>query len=188
MILESDRHLPSIVALVAGSPVTGSWWRHPKGRAIWAVLNEVISRPDIVPTKLVSGKVTLVSRVLWPDLVAVGTSLEDWQTVALTRKGRALLKLVEERGEITSTEAKETLGGPAGKAVLELERRLLIESEQFHTSKGFHAKKLQSWRNWSRNARLPSKVPSASLAKAKFERILSGLNRKYGGDGKLPWE
>ena len=188
ILLESDRNLPNVVSLVVGRPVIGSWWGHPKGRVIWAVMNELISRPDIVPTKLVSGKVTLVAQVLWPDLVAVGASLEDWQTRGLSKKEMTLLRLVEEKGEITSIEAKDRLGSTTGKAVLELERKLLIESEQFHTSKGFHAKRLRSWKRWSRKVKLSPELPSASLAKENFERILGGLNRKYGGHGGLPWE
>jgi hypothetical protein len=31
ILLETDPKLPSAAALVAGSPISGSWWLHPKG-------------------------------------------------------------------------------------------------------------------------------------------------------------
>ncbi|MDA2934727.1 hypothetical protein MYX82_10350, partial [Acidobacteria bacterium AH-259-D05] len=34
LLLESDAILPSVSALVAGAPVRGSWWGHPRGDAI----------------------------------------------------------------------------------------------------------------------------------------------------------
>ena len=33
LLLVTDARLPSLVALVAGAPVRGSWWSHPRGKA-----------------------------------------------------------------------------------------------------------------------------------------------------------
>jgi hypothetical protein len=60
---------PSLAEAIAGGPIRGSWWGHPKGREIFRVAGAVSESPDIVVCKLVSGKVTYVHRRLWPALV-----------------------------------------------------------------------------------------------------------------------
>lgn len=72
MLLESARGpLPNVAELVAGEPIHGSWWGHPAGHAIFAALNALAESPDVVRTRLVNGKVTLVHRRLWPALARV---------------------------------------------------------------------------------------------------------------------
>ena len=69
MLLESARGpLPNIAEMVAGEPIRGSWWAHPSSHAIFAALNIVADSPDVVRTRLVNGKVSLVHRRLWPAL------------------------------------------------------------------------------------------------------------------------
>jgi len=65
LLLMSDPALPSIVALVAGAPVRGSWWGHPQGRTIYTLANRLIDHPDVLLLKLVAGKDTFVHRSLW---------------------------------------------------------------------------------------------------------------------------
>jgi hypothetical protein len=72
VVLQSARGpVPNLAERVAGAPIRGSWWGHPAGREIYAVLNRVRSSPDVIATRLVDGKVTLVHRRLWPALVRV---------------------------------------------------------------------------------------------------------------------
>jgi len=72
MLLQSAKGpLPNVAELVAGEPIKGSWWGHPAGGAIFAALNVLAESPDVVRTRLVKGKVTLVHRRLWPALVRV---------------------------------------------------------------------------------------------------------------------
>jgi hypothetical protein len=72
MLLQSARGpLPNVAALVAGEPITGSWWGHPKGHEIFNELEALDDSPDVVRMRLVNGKVTLVHRRLWPALVRV---------------------------------------------------------------------------------------------------------------------
>lgn len=61
--------VPSLAEAVAGAPVKGSWWGHPKGREIFAVLEAVADSPEILICRLVAGKITFVHRRLWPALV-----------------------------------------------------------------------------------------------------------------------
>lgn len=61
--------LPRLAEAIAGAPFKGSWWSHPKGREIFAILQQLEDSPDILVCRLVSGHVTLVHRRLWPALV-----------------------------------------------------------------------------------------------------------------------
>ena len=61
--------LPNLAEYVAGEPIRGSWWGHPSGHAIFAVLNQVRDSPDVVACRLFEGKVTLVHKCMWPALV-----------------------------------------------------------------------------------------------------------------------
>jgi hypothetical protein len=73
IVLSSARHasVPSLAAAIAGEPIRGSWWGHPRAQEIFRALNVVSDHPDVVVTKLVDGKVTLVHRRLWPALATL---------------------------------------------------------------------------------------------------------------------
>jgi hypothetical protein len=47
-----------------------SWWSHSKGKEIFRAL-DALPEDQVVSTKLVGGKVTLIHRRLWPELLAV---------------------------------------------------------------------------------------------------------------------
>jgi hypothetical protein len=64
--------VPSVAEAVAGEPIIGSWWAHPKGKAIFAALSEIDDSPDVRCFKLVDGKVTFAHRKVWPALVRLG--------------------------------------------------------------------------------------------------------------------
>ena len=76
LLLQQDKVLPNVVALVTGETLSGSWWQHPQARAIFQSLGELADHPDVLLTKLVSGKVTLVHRRLWPAVLAVAIARE----------------------------------------------------------------------------------------------------------------
>jgi len=61
--------VPSLAAAIAGAPIRGSWWSHPKGHEIFRALREVQDSTDVLVCRLVAGKVTFVHRDLWPALV-----------------------------------------------------------------------------------------------------------------------
>ena len=69
VVLASARGpVPSVAEEVAGEPIVGSWWAHPKGKAIFAALSEIDDSVDVRCFKLVDGKVTFVHRRVWPAL------------------------------------------------------------------------------------------------------------------------
>jgi hypothetical protein len=53
---------------VAGEPIIGSWWAHPKGKAIFGALSEIDDSHDVRCFKLIDGKITFVHKKLWPAL------------------------------------------------------------------------------------------------------------------------
>jgi hypothetical protein len=73
LVLQSAHHaeLPTLTAAIVGERIRGSWWAHPESRAIFRVLCAVYESPDIVATRLVDGKVTLIHRRLWGALAAL---------------------------------------------------------------------------------------------------------------------
>src|SRR4249919_3768352 len=84
MLLQSARGpLPNVADLVAGEPISGSWWGHPQGHAIFAALQSLDDSPDVVRLRLVNGKVTLVHRRLWPALVRAADRFSPRQLAAL---------------------------------------------------------------------------------------------------------
>ena len=72
VVLESGRGpVVSLADAVAGGPILGSWWGHPKGREIFALTRVVRDSKDICVCRVVGGKITYVHRRLWPALARV---------------------------------------------------------------------------------------------------------------------
>jgi len=84
VLLQSARGPTSSLAeLVAGSPIRGSWWGHPRSHQIFDAINRARDSRAIVATRLVNGKVTLVHRRLWPALVRLADRFDDGALDAL---------------------------------------------------------------------------------------------------------
>lgn len=69
VLVSAKGPLPRLTEVIAGEPIKGSWWGHPKGHQIFAILEAVTDSEDVLVCRLVNGKVTLVHRRLWPALV-----------------------------------------------------------------------------------------------------------------------
>jgi hypothetical protein len=176
LLLLTDARLPSLVALVAGGPVKGSWWGHPAGGAVFTAASELDDHPDVDAARLVSGKVTFVHRRLWPALLSAAGAREAWQTRGLDAAARRLLARVDDEGELRA-------GGAAGRA---LEQRLLVHAASVHTETGAHAKVLESWPRWARRRRARA-LRSAEEARGRLEDAVAALVAGTGGRGALPW-
>src|SRR2546428_3746312 len=61
--------VPSLAEVIAGEPVRGSWWSHPKSHEIFAVTRAIRDSDEVLVCRLIKGKVTFVHRRLWPALV-----------------------------------------------------------------------------------------------------------------------
>lgn len=190
LLLESDRRLPSVSAIVAGEAVKGSWWGHARAHAIYEAAQQLASCPDVVATKLISGKVTYVHCRLWSPLVAVGTSMEPWQLQGLSDEARLLLDLISSKGQVQTNKVGPSIPMTAstlGKAARELEKKIIVHSEEIHTESGAHAKILQTWQRWARHVGLSRRKMDTEEAKKVFYEIVEVLNARFAAKGKLPW-
>ena len=188
LLLESDPRLPSVVSLVAGKPIAGSWWGHPSGGAIYREVRKLADRSDVVLLKLLNGKVTFVLDTLWAHVYAVGTCGEPWQMTGLHLPSQRLLRLVRRNGLIRTDDPRSRLAaGPrVSSAALDLERSLLVLGAQVHTESGRHAKSLESWLHWARRKKLASRL-SATRAKAELAELVGRLNAEFKGKARVPW-
>lgn len=129
----------SFVFAVVGGPVKGSWWGHPRGKEIFNLACSLAA--ESVSVKLVSGKETLVHRSVFPALARVVTD-ESWRApriASLSKDAKKLLAQVEKTGSVH---------GAAAKPRLELQRALLVHTDEEHTEKGHHASVLVPWSRW----------------------------------------
>jgi hypothetical protein len=71
VLVSAQGPVPRLTEAIAGEPIKGSWWGHPKGHQIFAILEALSASENILVCRLVDGKVTLVHRRLWPALFRV---------------------------------------------------------------------------------------------------------------------
>lgn len=70
VVLESAAGpVPSLAEVVAGAPIRGNWWAHPRSHEIFAATRAVRDSDDVLVCRLVDGKITYVHRRLWAPLV-----------------------------------------------------------------------------------------------------------------------
>jgi hypothetical protein len=180
ILLVTDPALPSVTGIVAGEAVTGSWWTHPRSQEMYAVLSSLEAEQGVLVVKLIEGKQTLVHRKLWPQLLALATSREGWQTDGLSARARALLEKVEKYGAIRLDQLGRGFDRKAlSRAARELEERLLVHGDQAHTERGTHQKFLSSWGEVGRKLHVRFAGVDVSGARAAFEARTKG---------KLPWQ
>ncbi len=75
-MLESARGpVPNVAQFIAGEPISGSWWGHRAGKEIYAILEIVEDSDDVVRTRLIDHKVTLLHARVWPSIVRVSDLL-----------------------------------------------------------------------------------------------------------------
>jgi hypothetical protein len=80
IVLQAARGpVPSLAEEIAGGPIRGSWWAHPKGHEIFRVADAVSESDEVLVCKLVDGKVTYVHRRLWPALVKLAARFRKTQ-------------------------------------------------------------------------------------------------------------
>ncbi len=180
ILLVTDPVLPSVTGIVAGEPVSGSWWSHPRAHEMYAVITSLEEDKGVLHVKLISKKETFVHRSLWPQLFAVATSREDWQTTGLAARARALLEKVESYGALRLDELGRGFDRQAlSRAARELEERLLVHGDQVHTEKGAHAKLLSSWTERAKSLSVSFAGINVPAARAAFEART---------EGRLPWQ
>jgi hypothetical protein len=74
VVLQAARgSVPSLAEQIAGGPIRGSWWSHPKGKEIYRILEAVSDSSEVLVCRLVDGKITYVHRRLWPALIKLAS-------------------------------------------------------------------------------------------------------------------
>ncbi|MCI4347932.1 MAG: hypothetical protein L3J97_04860 [Thermoplasmata archaeon] len=186
----TDTTAPSLVAIVAGAPVAGSWWGHPAGQAIYQVGETLDSDPEVLVVRLWRGKLTLVHRRLWPALFRVGRARAPWQMAGLDEVARGLLDLIDRVNVVRSDQLPEDFqAGYLGfrPALRDLEQRLLVLTRSVHTRSGAHALEAESWSAWRKKATTPIYPGSVASARLLLEQAAQRLTPGVESRRSLPW-
>ncbi len=186
----TDPKAPSLVSIVVGSPVAGSWWGHPAGQLIYRVGDALEDDPDLMVVRLWRGKQTLVHRRMWPALARVGTARSGWQTDGLGVVPRRLLSVIDREGQIRSDRLPVDFApGVQGfrPALRELERRLLVLTRPVHTTPGAHALEAESWNSWTSRVGVARFTGSERSAQRVIEAAARRLTPGVPPGALVPW-
>ena len=173
LLLQQDKRLPSVVGLIVGGPLATSWWSHDKAHRIFRCLGQLIDHADVLPTRLLGGKVTYLHRRLWPALLSVATAAEAWQRQGLSPQARRLLQRIAAGEELRAT----------GKPAKELQERLLVHADEVHTEAGRHEVLLRPWSVVAKMNGL-SRRPDAAEGRRLLEEAAVAIGAKA---RSLPW-
>jgi hypothetical protein len=93
IVVESARGpVRSLAEAIAGGPIRGRWWSHPRSHQVFAITRSVRESDQVLVCRLVNGKITFVHRRLWPALVRAADRLESARLAQVreihTRSGR----------------------------------------------------------------------------------------------------
>lgn len=178
LLLQAGSEFPSVANIVAGEPIRGSWWAHPKANLIYWVCQDLDADARVTEARLLGGKVTHVWHTIWPEVTAVAMARDAWQTRGIDRHARGLVERVD--GADVRTDGLRWRGArKLGDVCRLLERRLLVKAVEIHTESGRHAKVLTSWpRWWAAHGGGP--LPAGSTARVRLESRVDDLRL-------LPW-
>lgn len=179
LLFLSDPKRKSAIQILTGAPPRGSWWSHPEASKLYRILQGVESNPDLLSTKLLSGKVTFVHRSLWPALLAVVTAREPWQVTGLSPGAAQWLATLDARPPGAE------VAQPSRTVVKEVEARLLARGESVHTREGTHQTRLEGWTTWAQRTGC-SDLPVLSSAEGK-QALESAAGRLGPPPVSFPW-
>jgi hypothetical protein len=89
VLVSASGKAPTLTHAIAGEPIKGSWWSHPQGKHIFAVLQRVNEDPDVLVCRLLGDKLTLVHRRLWPALAALSSEIPPARLCRVTQQHTA---------------------------------------------------------------------------------------------------
>ncbi len=191
LLMQSDARLPSVVTLVVGKPVRGSWWGHPKGDAIHILNTQLRAHPDVIALCFVFQKITYIHRRVWPELFGVAAPPGQWQTQGLSRRAHLVRRRVEKEGLVRSDDPAWVSAQTACErraVVRELEERMLVHCIEIHTERGSHSKALQSWARCRKQKQFRGRPLPAHVARERFEELVRRLWTGANVEASLPWQ
>jgi len=176
LLLEHDKVLPSATTLIAGQPIIGSWWGHPRGHEIFALLGELAKGAGALCVKLINAKRTYVHPRLYAAFFSLVETRRAGALGACSSPARELVELVERRGLVRMADLAGSFAVQASPAaVRELDERCLVRVDSEHTASGKHEKTLESWTSW-RASRAPDvQTVGPAEAQAAFASALERL-------------
>ena len=127
--------LGELAEAVAGEPISGSWWSHPKGKLIFNVASALEDAKGVLACKL-GGRVTFVDEALFPALYRVVTD-EAFRARASSRV-RAVAKRAARAPVRLSPEEKRALA-----------KTCILHISSEHTDSGAHATFARTWESWA---------------------------------------
>jgi phosphoketolase len=89
VLVSAKGKAPTLTHAIAGEPFKGSWWGHPQGKRMFAILQQLADHPDILTCRLVDDKLTLVHRRLWPALAAAAPHFAPQRLARVTQEHTA---------------------------------------------------------------------------------------------------
>jgi hypothetical protein len=184
LLLEHDKLLPSATTLIAGVPITGSWWGHALGHEIYAVLGELGQGPGALCAKLVNAKRTYVHPRLYGAFF--GSLEAGWAEAAsaCSPLARELLEVTTRQGLVRMADVAALASVRAiTAAIRELDERCLVRVDSEHTASGKHEKTLESWSSW--RARHAPELETLAPAQARAA-LSSALERLTPSGAKTP--
>jgi hypothetical protein len=172
--------LPCFVNAVAGSPVKGSWWGHPKGQLIFDLLNELLESGEVDALPLIDGKRTFLHRSLMPAFYRIVSDpgRRRLKTRGLKPLDRRLLEAVAKAGTLRLDQwaLRNDVDSKALKKSKErLAGDLLLKSDNVHTDTGNHASVLVDWSIWANaEVRRAAKGLRLEEAREKLQAVCGG--------------
>jgi len=189
LLLLSDPELPSLVTMIAGEPVKGSWWGHPKGNLIYNLSQELEDDTDILIVKLLNKKITYVHKRHWNALFSIVLEKSDWQIKGLKPDHKNLFRTIQKRGSVRADDASfKNTPTEIGKQASKLEERLLVYSQSLHTESGKHVRQLKSWESYIKEIKFPLNRLKATEAYEYFESVLEDWSSGSMQNAKVPWK
>lgn len=127
--------LGELAEAIAGEPIKGSWWSHPKGKLIFNVTSALEESQGVLSCKL-GGRVTFVDEALWAALYRVVT--DEAFRASAPAKARAIAKRAA-RGPVRLTSDQKRA----------LAKTCILHISSEHTSSGAHATFGRAWESWA---------------------------------------
>ena len=108
VVLESAKGLePSLAVVIAGEPIVGGWWGHPKGHEIYELTQKVRESRAVLVCTLAKGKITFIHSRLLPAFVRLAarfpSSALDKIVEVHSASGRHLRKQIPFSSWVTQT-------------------------------------------------------------------------------------
>jgi hypothetical protein len=125
IVLQAARGpVPNLAEEIAGGPIPGSWWGHPKGKEIFRASKAICESPIGLVCELIRGKITYVHGRLWPAFIKLASRFREEQLAKVwnehTASGAHQLKrerfptwvppeVMKEAKALSNAEAESTL-------------------------------------------------------------------------------